>query len=66
MDVELPELPFSLRTYGPDGHWAHEDGILSGWAGPRQDRFVPPTGSPWTPPPTHRACSAPPRGTSSS
>lgn len=43
MDVELPELPFPLRTYGPDGHWSHEDGILTGWAGPRQDRFVPPT-----------------------
>ncbi|MFJ6729001.1 DUF1349 domain-containing protein [Streptomyces sp. NPDC091281] len=44
MDDELPELPFPLRTYGPDGHWSHEDGMLSGWAGPHQDRFVPPTG----------------------
>ena len=44
MDVELPELPFPLRTYGPDGHWSYEDGSLTGWAGPRQDRFVPPTG----------------------
>ncbi|MYQ47513.1 DUF1349 domain-containing protein [Streptomyces sp. SID4985] len=44
MDIALPELPFPLRTYGPDGHWAHEDGVLSGWAGPRQDRFVTPTG----------------------
>ncbi|MFD5076875.1 DUF1349 domain-containing protein [Streptomyces sp. NPDC058371] len=44
MDVQLPELPFSLRTYGPDGHWAYEDGVLSGWAGARQDRFVAPTG----------------------
>ena len=44
MDLEIPELPFPLRTYGPDGHWAYEDGVLSGWAGPRQDRFVPPTG----------------------
>ncbi|HEY3481925.1 MAG TPA: DUF1349 domain-containing protein, partial [Streptomyces sp.] len=24
MDVELPELPFALRTYGPDGHWLYE------------------------------------------
>ena len=44
MDVELPELPFPLRTYGPDGHWSYEDGVLTGWAGARQDRFVPPTG----------------------
>ncbi|MET8948747.1 DUF1349 domain-containing protein [Streptomyces sp. NPDC004542] len=44
MDVELPELPFSLRTYGPEGGWSYEDGVLTGWAGPRQDRFVPPTG----------------------
>ncbi|MER7937209.1 DUF1349 domain-containing protein [Streptomyces sp. NPDC093272] len=44
MDFELPELPFPLRTYGPDGHWFHEDGVLTGWAGARQDRFVPPTG----------------------
>ncbi|MEU8590611.1 DUF1349 domain-containing protein [Streptomyces sp. NPDC048664] len=44
MDEELPELPFQLRTYGPDGHWSHEDGVLTGWAGARQDRFVPPTG----------------------
>ncbi|MFJ9561952.1 DUF1349 domain-containing protein [Streptomyces fuscichromogenes] len=44
MDLELPELPFSLRTYGPDGHWFHEGGVLTGWAGARQDRFVPPTG----------------------
>ncbi|MEU6215939.1 DUF1349 domain-containing protein [Streptomyces sp. NPDC047022] len=44
MDEELPELPFHLRTYGPDGHWSYEDGVLTGWAGARQDRFVPPTG----------------------
>ncbi|MET7602848.1 DUF1349 domain-containing protein [Streptomyces avermitilis] len=44
MDVELPELPFPLRTYGPDGNWSYEDGVLTGWAGARQDRFVPPTG----------------------
>ena len=45
MELELPALPFPLRTYGPDGHWSYEDGVLSGWAGPRQDRFVPPTGT---------------------
>ncbi|WP_432168695.1 DUF1349 domain-containing protein [Streptomyces sp. bgisy031] len=45
MDIEIPELPFPLRTYGPDGHWSYEDGALTGWAGPRQDRFVPPTGT---------------------
>ncbi|MEU1043174.1 DUF1349 domain-containing protein [Streptomyces sp. NPDC005551] len=44
MDLELPELPFPLRTYGPDGHWSYEDGVLTGRAGARQDRFVPPTG----------------------
>ncbi|MFG2952849.1 DUF1349 domain-containing protein [Streptomyces sp. NPDC048291] len=44
MDLELPELPFPLRTYGPDGHWFHEGGVLTGWAGARQDRFVSPTG----------------------
>ncbi|MEV8022982.1 DUF1349 domain-containing protein [Streptomyces sp. NPDC086554] len=44
MDVDIPQLPFSLRTYGPDGHWSYEDGVLTGWAGARQDRFVPPTG----------------------
>lgn len=44
MDVKLPELPFPLRAYGPDADWRHEDGVLTAWAGPRQDRFVPPTG----------------------
>ncbi|MGH4027397.1 DUF1349 domain-containing protein [Actinomycetota bacterium Odt1-20B] len=52
MDLRLPELPFPLRSYGPDGHWSYEAdetggdaaGVLTGWAGPRQDRFVPPTG----------------------
>jgi regulation of enolase protein 1 (concanavalin A-like superfamily) len=43
MDLEIPELPFPLRSYGPDGHWSYEDGVLTGWAGARQDRFVPPT-----------------------
>ncbi|MPY57053.1 DUF1349 domain-containing protein, partial [Streptomyces spongiae] len=33
MDVKIPELPFPLRTYGPDGHWDHENDVLSGWAG---------------------------------
>ncbi|OKK08560.1 regulation of enolase 1 [Streptomyces sp. CB03234] len=44
MDLKLPELPFPLRAYGPDAGWSYEDGVLTGWAGPRQDRFVPPTG----------------------
>ncbi|WP_221354961.1 DUF1349 domain-containing protein [Streptomyces beigongshangae] len=44
MDLEIPELPFSLRAYGPDGRWAYEGGVLTGRAGARQDRFVPPTG----------------------
>ncbi|MDG4863365.1 DUF1349 domain-containing protein [Streptomyces sp. T-3] len=44
MNVDIPELPFPLRPYGPDGNWSYEDGVLTGWAGPRQDRFVPPTG----------------------
>ncbi|MDJ0461795.1 DUF1349 domain-containing protein [Streptomyces sp. H27-C3] len=42
--LELPELPFPLRRYGPDGSWSREGGALTGWAGPRQDRFVPPSG----------------------
>ncbi|MFF9894001.1 DUF1349 domain-containing protein [Streptomyces longispororuber] len=42
--LTLPELPFPLRPYGPDGHWSYDDGVLTGRAGPRQDRFVPPTG----------------------
>ncbi|MET8474839.1 DUF1349 domain-containing protein [Streptomyces sp. NPDC006422] len=45
MDLVIPPLPFPLRSYGPDGHWSYEDGVLTGWAGPRQDRFVPPTGT---------------------
>ncbi|MGW0333972.1 DUF1349 domain-containing protein [Streptomyces sp. NPDC003011] len=44
MDVVLPELPFPLRAFGPDGDWTYADGVLTGRAGPRQDRFVPPTG----------------------
>jgi regulation of enolase protein 1 (concanavalin A-like superfamily) len=44
MELRIPELPFPLRSYGPEGNWSYEDGTLTGWAGPRQDRFVPPTG----------------------
>ncbi|WP_432083042.1 DUF1349 domain-containing protein [Streptomyces sp. WAC 04229] len=44
MDIALPELPFPLRPYGPDGGWSYEGGVLTGAAGPRQDRFVTPTG----------------------
>ncbi|MET9735781.1 DUF1349 domain-containing protein [Streptomyces sp. NPDC006458] len=54
MDLKLAELPFPLRTYGPDGHWSNEDGVLTGWAGPGQDRFVPPTDEGLDP-----ACDAP-------
>ncbi|MFD8570986.1 DUF1349 domain-containing protein [Streptomyces sp. NPDC059639] len=44
MELNLPELPFPLTAHGPDGHWAYADGVLTGRAGARQDRFVPPTG----------------------
>ncbi|MGW8635500.1 DUF1349 domain-containing protein [Streptomyces sp. NPDC055793] len=44
MDIALPELPFPLRPYGPDGDWSYEGGALTGVAGARQDRFVTPTG----------------------
>ncbi|WP_351225248.1 DUF1349 domain-containing protein [Streptomyces sp. NPDC002133] len=43
-EITLPELPFPLRPYGPDADWSYETGMLTGWAGARQDRFVPPTG----------------------
>ncbi|KOV95989.1 DUF1349 domain-containing protein [Streptomyces sp. NRRL B-3648] len=42
--MQLPELPFPLTAYGPDGDWSYADGVLTGSAGARQDRFVPPTG----------------------
>lgn len=42
--LELPALPFALSPYGPDGRWTVADGALTGRAGPRQDRFVPPAG----------------------
>ncbi|WP_299536534.1 DUF1349 domain-containing protein [uncultured Streptomyces sp.] len=44
MSLELPELPFALDPFGPEGEWAYADGTLTGRAGPRQDRFVPPGG----------------------
>ncbi|MFF5337553.1 DUF1349 domain-containing protein [Streptomyces sp. NPDC013181] len=40
----IPALPFPLKPYGPDGAWAYDDGVLTGRAGARQDRFVPPGG----------------------
>ncbi|MFF0447752.1 DUF1349 domain-containing protein [Streptomyces sp. NPDC004609] len=43
--IELPELPFPLRAYGPEAGWAYTDGVLTGRAGARQDRFVPPSGA---------------------
>ncbi|QIP87100.1 DUF1349 domain-containing protein [Streptomyces sp. Tu 2975] len=44
MELKLPDLPFPLRAYGPEADWSYDDGVLTAWAGPRQDRFVPPTG----------------------
>lgn len=42
--MNLPELPFALQPYGPEGGWTYENGTLTGRAGARQDRFVPPGG----------------------
>ncbi|MFD0022034.1 DUF1349 domain-containing protein [Streptomyces sp. NPDC058382] len=44
MTLRLPELPFALEPFGPATEWAHEGGVLTGRAGARQDRFVPPGG----------------------
>ncbi|MGY3683546.1 regulation of enolase protein 1 (concanavalin A-like superfamily) [Streptomyces sp. TE33382] len=44
MTMNIPELPFPLVPFGPDGDWSYADGVLSGRAGARQDRFVPPGG----------------------
>ncbi|MEU1124891.1 DUF1349 domain-containing protein [Streptomyces sp. NPDC005899] len=44
MTVRLPEIPFALEPFGPEGGWAYENGVLTGRAGARQDRFVPPGG----------------------
>ncbi|QNP62691.1 DUF1349 domain-containing protein [Streptomyces genisteinicus] len=44
MELKLPELPFLLRAYGPEAGWSYDDGLLTVAAGPRQDRFVAPTG----------------------
>lgn len=41
---QIPELPFVVRSYGPEGHWTYADGVLGARAGARQDRFVPPGG----------------------
>lgn len=43
-ELRIPELPFPLHAHGPDGHWSYADGALTGRAGARQDRFVPPAG----------------------
>jgi uncharacterized protein len=37
-------LPFRLEPYGPEAEWTYEDGVLTGRAGAKQDRFVPPGG----------------------
>lgn len=47
---ELPELPFGLRPYGPDGGWVYEDGSLTGRAAAGQDRFVSPAADSADPP----------------
>ncbi|MEU9316304.1 DUF1349 domain-containing protein [Streptomyces sp. NPDC048295] len=44
MTPRLPELPFELAEFGPGGDWTYENGTLTGRAGARQDRFVPPGG----------------------
>ncbi|WP_419993899.1 DUF1349 domain-containing protein [Streptomyces boninensis] len=44
--MNIPELPFPLTASGPAAEWSYEDGALGATAGPRQDRFVPPTGPP--------------------
>ncbi|MET9443275.1 DUF1349 domain-containing protein [Streptomyces sp. NPDC006610] len=63
MELTLPELPFSLRAHGPDGHWSYADGVLAGRAGARQDRFVPPTGEALDPESdAPRLLGAPPEG----
>ncbi|MFJ8919333.1 DUF1349 domain-containing protein [Streptomyces sp. NPDC102415] len=42
--VHVPELPFALEPEGPEGEWTYEDGVLTGSAAAKQDRFVPPGG----------------------
>ncbi|MEU5718189.1 DUF1349 domain-containing protein [Streptomyces sp. NPDC020403] len=44
MTIRLPELPFALHPFGPEGGWTYENGVLTGRAGAQQDRFVPPDG----------------------
>lgn len=44
MTTTLPGLPFALEPFGPAADWSHENGVLTGRAGARQDRFVPPGG----------------------
>ncbi|MFJ2094795.1 DUF1349 domain-containing protein [Streptomyces sp. NPDC087901] len=45
MTLRLPELPFDLEPFGPAAGWSYQDGVLTGRAGARQDRFVPPDGT---------------------
>lgn len=45
MTLQLPELPFELESFGPSTSWSYESGALTGSAGARQDRFVPPGGA---------------------
>ncbi|MGW2032524.1 DUF1349 domain-containing protein [Streptomyces sp. NPDC001811] len=61
--MDIPEVPFPLEAHGPDGHWSYEDGVLTGRAGPRQDRFVPPDGDALEPASdAPRLLGAPPEG----
>ncbi|WP_392669561.1 DUF1349 domain-containing protein [Streptomyces sp. LN785] len=63
MTVDLPELPFELRPLGPEGEWTYRDGVLTGRAGARQDRFVPPGGDALEPAAdAPRLLGAPPQG----
>ncbi|MFE3904252.1 DUF1349 domain-containing protein [Streptomyces sp. NPDC059153] len=45
MTPHLPELPFDLSPFGPEAEWTYDNGVLTGRAGARQDRFVPPGGA---------------------
>lgn len=59
MTPHLPELPFELGPFGPEGGWTYEGGVLTGRAGARQDRFVPPGGAGLDPASDAPACSVP-------
>lgn len=66
MTPHLPELPFALSPFGPDADWTYEGGVLTGRAGARQDRFVPPGGASLDSTSDALVCSAPRPGATSS